>query len=115
MGGVGMGGPAPAECGYRSRIRVGVGAKGGLGFYEAGSNTIVEIDSCMVAEAGIRMPLHLARSLRKRLEEIEGVRDRAREGQVAHLKKPPIREDLRRARHVREAGRERAGIVSRAG
>src|SRR5260370_35982681 len=115
MGGVGMGGPAPAECGYRSRIRVGVGAKGGLGFYECGSNTIVEIDSCMVAEKGIRMPLHLARSLGKRVEEIEVVRDGAREVQVAHLKKPATAEDLRRARNVLESDAEIAGIVLRWG
>jgi len=106
---------ASAEFGYRSRIRLRVGAKGALGFYEAGSNTIVEIDSCMVAEAGMRMPAHLARSLGKRVEEIEVVRDGAREVQVAHLKKPPTEEDLRRARNVLEADGEIAGIVLRAG
>jgi 23S rRNA (uracil1939-C5)-methyltransferase len=113
---IGLVEPAPAEFGYRSRIRLRVGAKGGgLGFYEAGSNTIVEIDSCMVAEAGVRMPLHLARSLGKRVEEIEVVRHGAREVQVAHLKKPPTEEDLRRARNVLEADTEIAGIVLRAG
>ena len=112
---VGLVEPAPAEFGYRSRIRLRVGAKGVLGFYEAGSNTIVEIDSCMVAEAGIRMPLHLARSLGKRVEEIEVVRDGAREVQVAHLKKPVSDEDLRRAQNVLEADSEIAGIVLRAG
>jgi 23S rRNA (uracil1939-C5)-methyltransferase len=112
---VGLVEPAPAEFGYRSRIRLRVGAKGVLGFYEAGSNTIVEIDSCMVAEAGIRMPLHLARSLGKRVEEIEVVRDGAREVQVAHLKKPVSEEDLRRAQNVLEADSEIAGIVLRAG
>jgi 23S rRNA (uracil1939-C5)-methyltransferase len=106
---------APAEFGYRSRIRLRVGAKGALGFYEAASNTIVEIDSCMVAEAGMRMPAHLARSLGKRVEEIEVVRDGAREVQVAHLKKPPTEEDLRRARNVLESDGEIAGIVLRAG
>jgi 23S rRNA (uracil1939-C5)-methyltransferase len=106
---------APAEFGYRSRIRLRVGAKGALGFYEAASNTIVEIDSCMVAEAGMRMPAHLARSLGKRVEEIEVVRDGAREVQVAHLKKPATEEDLRRARNVLEADGEIAGIVLRAG
>src|SRR5271168_1008058 len=106
---------APAEFGYRSRIRLRVGARGALGFYEAASNTIVEIDSCMVAEAGMRMPAHLARSLGKRVEEIEVVRDGAREVQVAHLKKPPTEEDLRRARNVLEADGEIAGIVLRAG
>ncbi len=112
---VGLVEPSPAEFGYRSRIRLRVGAKGVLGFYEAGSNTIVEIDSCMVAEPGIRMPLHLARSLGKRVEEIEVVRDGAREVQVAHLKKPATDEDLRRAGNVREADGEIAGIVLRAG
>src|SRR5580658_1169469 len=112
---VGLVEPAPAEFGYRSRIRLRVGAKGTLGFYAAGSNTIVEIDSCMVAETGGRMPLHLARSLGKRVEEIEVVRDGAREVQVAHLKKPVTEEDLRRARNVLEADTEIAGIVLRAG
>ncbi len=112
---VGLVEPAPAEFGYRSRIRLRVGAKGTLGFYEAGSNTIVEIDSCMVAEADFRMPLHLARSLGKRVEEIEVVRDGPREVQVAHLKKPATGEDLRRARHVLESDSEIAGIVLRSG
>lgn len=107
--------PAPAEFGYRSRIRLRVGAKGVLGFYSAGSNTIVQIDSCMVAEPGIRMPLHLARSLGKRVEEIEVVRDGAREVQVAHLKKPAAEEDLRRASNVLESDSEIAGIVLRSG
>src|SRR5258708_17604037 len=53
---VGLVEPAQAEFGYRSRIRLRVGAKGVVGFYEAGSNTIVDIDSCMVAEAGPPMP-----------------------------------------------------------
>ena len=112
---VGLVEPAPAEFGYRSRIRLRVGAKGALGFYEAGSNTIVEIDSCMVADAGIRMPLHLARSLGKRVEEIEVVRDGAREVQVAHLKKPATEEEIRRARNVIESDAEIAGIVLRSG
>ncbi len=112
---VGLVEPAPAEFGYRSRIRLRAGAKGALGFYEAGSNAIVEIDSCLIAEAGIRMPRHLARSLGKRVEEIEVVRDGAREVQVAHLKKPATDEDLRRARNVLEADNEIAGIVLRAG
>ena len=107
--------PAPVEFGYRSRIRLRVGAKGALGFYEAGSNTIVEIDSCMVAEAGIRMPLHLARSLGKRVEEIEVVRDGALVVQVAQLKKPASEEELRRARNVLESDNEIAGIVLRSG
>jgi 23S rRNA (uracil1939-C5)-methyltransferase len=112
---IGLVEPAPAEFGYRSRIRLRVGARGMLGFYSAGSNTIVEIDSCMVADTGIRMPLHLARSLGKRIEEIEVVRNGAREVQVAHMKKPATEEDLRRARNVLDSDDEIAGIVLRAG
>jgi len=107
--------PAPAEFGYRSRIRLKVGAHGVLGFHEFGTNAIVEIDSCMVADAGIRMPLHLARSLGKRVEEIEVVRDGAREVQVSYLKKPVSEEDLRRARNVLESDPEIRGIVLRSG
>ena len=107
--------PAPAEFGYRSRIRLKVGAHGVLGFHEFGTNAIVEIDSCMVADAGIRMPLHLARSLGKRVEEIEVVRDGVREVQVAYLKKPASEEDLRRARNVLESDPQIRGIVLRSG
>ena len=104
---VGLVEPAPAEFGYRSRIRLRVGAKGVLGFYEAGSNTIVEIDRCMVAEAGLRMPLHLARSLGKRVEEIEVVRDGAREVQVAHLQEAGDRRGLKaRAQRARIGQRD---------
>ncbi|HYK65368.1 MAG TPA: class I SAM-dependent RNA methyltransferase [Patescibacteria group bacterium] len=107
--------PAPAEFAYRSRIRLRVGPRGVLGFNSAGSNAIVEIDSCMVAEAGIRMPRHLARSLGKRVEEIEVVHDTAREVQVAYLKKPPGAEDIRRAGNVLDSDRGLAGIVLRSG
>ena len=106
---------APAEFGYRSRIRLKVGAHGVIGFHEFGTNAIVEIDSCMVADARIRMPLHLARSLGKRVEEIEVIRDGTREVQVAYLKKPASDEDLRRARNVLESDPEIRGIVLRSG
>ncbi len=112
--------PAPAEFGYRSRIRLKVGAKGALGFHEAGTNAIVEIDSCLVADSGLAMPLHLARSLGKRVLEIEIVRDANRVVQVAYLKTAPTPEDLRRAGHVLDssaalADAKLAGIVLRSG
>ncbi|HYL58195.1 MAG TPA: RsmD family RNA methyltransferase [Candidatus Acidoferrales bacterium] len=117
---VGLVESAPAEFGYRSRIRLKVGAKGALGFHAAGTNAIVEIDSCLVAEAGLEMPLHLARSLGKRALEIEVVRYATRVVQVAHMKSAPTPEDLRRARHVLDsstalAGAKLAGIVLRSG
>jgi 23S rRNA (uracil1939-C5)-methyltransferase len=106
---------APAEFGYRSRIRLKTGPKGLLGFHEANSNAIVPIDSCLVAEPNLTMPLHLARSLGKHLEEIEVVRDDARQVMVAHLKKPAHAEDLRRARNVLDSDADLAGIVLRSG
>ncbi|HUO05562.1 MAG TPA: class I SAM-dependent RNA methyltransferase [Candidatus Binataceae bacterium] len=107
--------PAPKEFGYRSRIRLKVGAHGSLGFHAFSSNSIVEIDSCLVAEPGLKMPLHLARSLGKRVEEIEVVRGAGRDVLVADLKKPPDAEDLRRAGNVMEHDRSIAGIVMRGG
>ncbi|MDO8430869.1 MAG: class I SAM-dependent RNA methyltransferase [Candidatus Binatus sp.] len=107
--------PAPSEFGYRSRIRLKTGPKGLLGFHEANSNAIVPIDSCLVAEPGITMPLHLARSLGKHLDEIEVVRDDARQVLVAYLKKPADAEDLRRASNVLDSDRDLAGIVLRSG
>lgn len=107
--------PAPAEFGYRARIRLQVGPRGVLGFHGFSTNALVEIDSCLVAEPGTRMPHHLARSLGKRALEIEVVRDGAREVLVAHLRKPPVEEDLRRARNVMETDATIAGIVLRRG
>jgi 23S rRNA (uracil1939-C5)-methyltransferase len=106
---------APAEFGYRSRIRLKTGPKGLLGFHEANSNAIVPIDSCLVAEPNLKMPLHLARSLGKHLDEIEVVRDDARQVLVAYLKKPADAEDLRRARNVLDSDADLAGIVLRSG
>ncbi len=106
---------APAEFGYRSRIRLKTGPKGLLGFHEANSNAIVAIDSCMVADPNLAMPLHLARSLGKHLDEIEIVRDDSRQVIVAYLKKPADAEDLRRAHNVLESDPKLAGIVLRSG
>jgi 23S rRNA (uracil1939-C5)-methyltransferase len=107
--------PAPQEFGYRSRIRLKVGPRGALGFRSARSNQMVEIDACMVAREDIRLPVHLARSLGKRVEEIEVVRGGDREVLVAHVKKQIEAEDIRRAHNVMASDPETAGIVLRAG
>ncbi|MGB6563904.1 MAG: TRAM domain-containing protein, partial [Candidatus Binataceae bacterium] len=52
--------PAPAEFGYRARIRFKTGGGGRLGFYEAGSRRLVEVEHCLVAAAEIRMPREFA-------------------------------------------------------
>ena len=107
--------PAPAEFGYRSRIRLKAGPGGTLGFRELGSNRIVKIDRCMVAAEGIRLPQRLAAALGRNLDEIEVARDRAREVLIAHLARAPGAAEIERARAVMEADREIAGIVMRGG
>src|SRR5208337_1415672 len=64
--------PAPAEFGYRSRIRLKIGASGKLGFHELGSDRLVEIDRCLRSEEGIELDSarELAAALGRRCREI---------------------------------------------
>ena len=105
--------PAPAEFGYRARVRFQVGRGGRLGFYEAGSRRLVEVEHCMVAAAEIRMPHEFAAEIG--CEEIEVVADRGREVLVAHLARPPGAAALGRARRLVEGDARIAGAVLRAG
>ncbi len=105
--------PAPAEFGYRARIRYQTGRGGRLGFYEAGSRRLVEVEHCMVAAAEIRMPREFAAEIE--CEDIEVVADRAREVLVAHLARPPGTAVLERARRLVERDARIAGVVLRAG
>ncbi len=107
--------PAPAEFGYRARIRLKTGANGVLGFHELGSNSIVEIDRCMVAAAELKLPSALAKALGRRCREIEVVAGRGRQILIAHLGKPPAAPEIAYARRVLETGQGVAGIVLRAG
>ena len=107
--------PAPEEFGYRARIRLKAAAHGALGFRESGSDAMVEIESCMVAEPGMKMPVHLARTLARKLDEIEVVRAGDRNVLVGYLKKPAGAEELQRARKVLADDRGIAGIVLRSG
>jgi 23S rRNA (uracil1939-C5)-methyltransferase len=105
--------PAPAEFGYRARIRFKTGGGGRLGFYEAGSRRLVEVEHCLVAAAEIRMPREFAAEIE--CEEIEVVADRGREVLVAHLARPPGAAVLKCARRLVESDPRIAGAVLRAG
>ena len=105
--------PAPAEFGYRARVRFKVGRGGRLGFYETGSRRLVEVEQCMVAAAEIRMPREFAAAIE--CEEVEVVADRGREVLVAHLARPPGAAVLGRARRLVERDARLAGVVLRAG
>jgi 23S rRNA (uracil1939-C5)-methyltransferase len=104
---------APAEFGYRARIRFKTGRGGRLGFYETGSRRLVEVEHCMVAAEEIRMPREFAAEIE--CEEIEAVADRGREVLVAHLGRPLSTAVLERARRVVERDPRIAGAVLRAG
>lgn len=105
--------PAAAEFGYRARVRFKTGPGGRLGFHEAGSRRLVEVERCMVAAAEIRMPREFAAQIE--CEEIEVVADRGREVLVAHLARPPGAAVLARARRLVEGDSQIAGAVLRAG
>jgi 23S rRNA (uracil1939-C5)-methyltransferase len=107
--------PAPAEFGYRARIRLKIGANGALGFHELGSNSMVEIDRCMVAAAELKLPAALAKALGRRCKEIEVVAGDGRRILIAHLGKPPAAPEIAYAKRVLETGQGVAGIVLRAG
>jgi 23S rRNA (uracil1939-C5)-methyltransferase len=107
--------PAPAEFGYRARIRLKTGANGALGFHELGSNSIVEIDRCMVATAELKLPAALAKVLGRRCKEIEVVAGDGFQIVIAHLSKPPAAPEIAYAKRVLETEQGVAGIVLRAG
>lgn len=104
---------APREFGYRSRIRLKTGPGGKLGFHEAGTHRLVEIDHCMLAVAGMRLPHHLAKALGPRCEEIEVVKGDDREVLIAHMVKPPVSADVERAHRVMAWDETIAAIVLR--
>lgn len=52
---------------YRRRIRLQAGAAGGLGFFAAGSHSVVEIDSCLIADARLNAALAALRLWRSEL------------------------------------------------
>lgn len=106
---------APAEFAYRSRTRFKTGVGGCVGFHEAGSNSIVEIDRCMVAAAPDRIPVALAAALGRRCSEIEVVSDCGGEVQVANLAKAPGNAEVSRARQVMRGDVAIRGIVLRGG
>ena len=107
--------PSAKEFGYRSRIRLRVGRDGALGFTELASNRLVEIDSCMVADPAIRIPVALARALGRDLEEIEVVASGDRNVLIADLRRVVSPKHLELARKLLESDRTIAGIVLRAG
>jgi 23S rRNA (uracil1939-C5)-methyltransferase len=107
--------PAPEEFGYRSRIRLKVGRDGTLGFFQLGSNELVEIDRCLVASERIRLPNALTSAMWRNLDEIEVVESDQREVVVAMMRKPPLPAEIDRARVIFEQDATIQGIILRCG
>ncbi len=106
--------PAPAEFGYRARVRLKVGRGGALGFHAAGTNQLVEVEACMLAEHGLAMPSALAGALARDLDEIEAVAaGGGRAVLVGYLRRPAARQQIDRARRVMETDHAIAGVVLR--
>jgi 23S rRNA (uracil1939-C5)-methyltransferase len=106
---------APAEFGYRSRIRLKVGPDGKLGFYQLGSNALVEIDRCLVATEGLRLPRAFASAMWRNLEEIEVVASGEREVLTAMMRKPPSPAEIDRAQKIFQHDASLQGIILKAG
>jgi 23S rRNA (uracil1939-C5)-methyltransferase len=107
--------PAADEFGYRSRIRLKVGRGGKLGFYQLGSNALVEIDRCMVASPRLRLPNALASALWRNLDEIEATESGAREVLTGLMRQPPSSAEVDRARLMLEDDASIQGIILRSG
>ena len=103
--------PAPAEFGYRSRIRLKVGREGRLGFHQLGSNSLVEIDRCLVASDEIRLPHALASAMWRNLDEVEVVASGAHEVVTAMMRKAPSSAEIDRTRRILEEDPSLQGII----
>lgn len=107
--------PAPAEFGYRSRIRLKVGSDGSIGFFQAGSKRLVPIDRCMIAAPQLSPAAELARAIGRQCVEIEAIADSDRNILVAYLRKPPAAKEIERAGRVLANNPAGGGVVLRCG
>jgi 23S rRNA (uracil1939-C5)-methyltransferase len=109
--------PAPAEFAYRSRLRLKVTAKGGLGFFELATNRLVEVDHCLLAGEALSLDSAggLARALHGRCDELEIVKAGNRQALVAYLRDGVLRADLKHAGETMARDAAIAGIIVRGG
>jgi 23S rRNA (uracil1939-C5)-methyltransferase len=105
--------PAPAEFGYRARIRLKAGRDGKLGYHMMGSNQLVAIDRCIVAAAEL-IPSELAARMGRHCSEIEIVVDGGRVVLIVDLTKAPSKE-IAVARQAIATDERIEGIILRGG
>jgi len=103
--------PAPAEFGYRSRVRLKVGSGGQIGFHRAGTNSLVAVEACLVAAPPFAAAAQLARALAHRCVEIEVVEAARGEVLISNLVKGPGPLERRIAVQMIEKGT--SGVILR--
>jgi 23S rRNA (uracil1939-C5)-methyltransferase len=109
--------PAPAEFGYRSRIRLKARNQGALGFFELSSNRFVAVDRCLLAGAELSFDAagQLASAMGAQCDEIEIVKAGSRQVLVADMRARLQPAAIKRAAAVCAAHDAIAGVVLRGG
>ncbi len=64
--------PSADEYHYRRRIRLQIGAASGLGFFAAGSHSVVEIDTCLIADTRLNAVIQPLRRWLTRVKQCDG-------------------------------------------
>jgi 23S rRNA (uracil1939-C5)-methyltransferase len=105
--------PAPAEFGYRSRVRLKTGPVGAIGFYHPQSNDFVGIEGCLVAAPPLTRAAELAKALGRNCVEIEVSAAQDREVLSVNLRNAPGARERKSARQIVQNGA--AGVVLRSG
>ena len=105
--------PAPAEFRYRSRVRLKTGPGGKIGFHQPGSNSLVPVETCLVAAPPIAMATRLAHALGRNCTEIEVVAGPHGEVMIADLMKAPGTFERKIAGQMIENGTR--GLILRSG
>jgi 23S rRNA (uracil1939-C5)-methyltransferase len=103
--------PAPAEFGYRSRIRLSCGPDGKPGYRELQSNRVVEVDRCLIAAGEVEVAHELMRMLHDRRSEIEIVTGPHGYILVARLSRAPSAREWEIARKVIAADSRIGGVI----
>lgn len=106
--------PAPAEFGYRSRVRLKTGSGGTVGFHHPGGNRFVPVEACLVAAPSITAAARLAGLLGRKCSEIEVVAGQHGEVLIAYLTKAPGAFERKIARRMVDDGTI-AGLIMRGG
>ena len=103
--------PAPAEFGYRARIRIRTGPGGKVGYRELESHRLVAITRCLVAAGDVGVARELARALGGGCDEIEVVVAAHGHVLIAQLRRAPTARAAAIAGQAMAADPRIAGVI----